>query len=83
MERSSLTEKTDLGIENILDNAEGDYLLLDADLETQKIIARDLKRPIEERLEAFEDVIDSQIGDSTLSRARNIERNIGFRQLYL
>jgi threonine synthase len=28
-------------------------------------------------------VIDSQVGDSTLARARNIERSIGFRQLYL
>ena len=68
---------------NILDNAEGEYSLLELDLETQKRIACDIQRPIEERLEAFEDVIDSQIGDSTLSRARNMERSIGFRQIYL
>lgn len=68
---------------NILDNAEGEYILLENDLDTQKKIACDTSRPIEERLEAFEDVIDSQIGDSTLSRARNIERSIGFRQIYL
>ena len=76
-------ENNNLKILDILDNADGDYTLFDADLETQKKIACDLSKSIEVRLEAFEDVIDSQIGDSTLTRARNIERNIGFHQLYL
>jgi len=83
MEYRLIRENTDLKFDNLLDNAEGDYTLLDADLDTQKKIACDLNRPIEERLEAFEDVIDSEIGDSNLTRARNIERNTGFRQLYL
>lgn len=74
---------SNLKLLDILDNAEGDYTLLDADLETLKKIACDHTRPMEERLEAFEDIIDSQIGDSSLTRARNIERNMGFRQLYL
>jgi threonine synthase len=38
---------------------------------------------MEERLEAYEDIIDSEIGDTTLSRARNIERAVGLRQIYL
>ena len=38
---------------------------------------------IEERLEAYEDVIDSEVGDTTLIRARNIERQVGIRQIYL
>ncbi|MEJ2722532.1 MAG: pyridoxal-phosphate dependent enzyme, partial [bacterium] len=29
------------------------------------------------------DIIDSEVGDTTLSRARNIEREMGIRQLYL
>jgi threonine synthase len=72
-----------LKINEVLDNAEGEYFSLNTDLESQKRIACDPARSVEERLEAFEDVIDSQIGDSNLARARNIERNIGFRQLYL
>jgi threonine synthase len=71
------------GVNNILDNAEGDYSHLDADIETQKKIACDLEQSVEDRLEAFEDVIDSLVGDSTLARARNIERAVGFRQLFL
>jgi threonine synthase len=35
------------------------------------------------RLEAYEDIIDSEVGDTTLSRARNIERETGLRQIYL
>jgi threonine synthase len=75
------SERTDLV--NILDNAEGEYDDFADDLETQRIIACDPGRPVEERLEAYEDVIDSQIGDSAMSRARNIERELNFRQLYL
>ncbi len=46
-------------------------------------IARDLTLPVEERIEAFDDIFDSEVGDTNLVRARNIERETGFRQLYL
>lgn len=39
--------------------------------------------PPEARVEAFEDFIDSEVGDTDLLRARNIERRVGMRQLYL
>jgi threonine synthase len=39
--------------------------------------------PLRERLESLEDFIDSEVGDTTLSRARNIEREHGIRQLYV
>lgn len=47
-----------------------------------------LKLPAEystpaEKFEAFEDISDSEVGDTTLIRARNIEREFGIRQLYL
>ncbi len=45
--------------------------------------AADNGTPLEERLEAYEDVIDSEVGDTTLTRARNLEREIGLRQIYL
>lgn len=53
------------------------------ELESQRKIAADAARPLEERLEAFEDIMDSEIGDTTLSRARNVEREVGLRQIYL
>lgn len=68
---------------DLLDGANGEYPGLIKDLEDQKHIAADPAKPVAERLEAFEDVIDSEVGDTSFVRARNIERNYGFRQLYL
>ena len=39
--------------------------------------------PLELKLEAYEDIIDSEVGDTSLVRARNLERELGFRQLFL
>lgn len=52
-------------------------------LAEQLRIAADPTRLLEERLEAYEDVMDSDVGDTTLLRARNIERDSGLRQIYL
>ena len=38
---------------------------------------------METRLEAFEDIVDSEVGDTQLVRARNIERHVGLRQIFL
>ncbi len=58
----------------------GKYL---SELEEQRAIARDSDRSLDERLEAFDDVFDSEVGDTSLVRARNIEREFGLRQLFL
>jgi threonine synthase len=76
-------EQTNASLIDMLDGAEGEYSAIAVDIETQKKIAADRSRKLDERLEAYEDVFDSEVGDSTLSRARNIEREVGLRQLYL
>jgi threonine synthase len=68
---------------DLLDGAEGQYDAGSLNLESQKKIATDKSKSLDERLEAFEDIFESEVGDSTLYRARNIERDIGLRQLYL
>jgi len=73
---------TDTGLP-LLDGATPLVIAIAAELDNQKKIASDKNRPIEERLEAYEDIIDSEIGDTNTSRARNIEREIGLRQIYL
>ncbi len=69
--------------ENVLDGATPALKRLPAELAAQKEIATDQGRDVEERLEAFEDILDSEVGDTTLTRARNVEREVGLRQLYL
>ena len=56
---------------------------LASELEEQKRIARDNNRALEERINAYEDIIDSEVGDTNLVRARNIERQVGLRQIFL
>ncbi len=45
--------------------------------------AGDPRIPLKARLEAFEDLTDAEVGDTSLVRARNLEREFGLRQLYL
>ena len=85
--KMSQNESKDVGTStvsiNLLDGATSQALVLTPELETQKLVAADGRRPIEERVEAYEDIMDSEIGDTTMSRARNIEREIGLRQIFL
>ena len=53
------------------------------ELERCRSIAADDGRDLESRLEAYEDLIASEVGDSRLVRARNLERESGLRQLFL
>jgi threonine synthase len=65
---------------NLLDDA---VSLPEEDLGSHRATAADASRIIEERLDAYDDIIDSDVGDTSLSRARNIEREFDLRQLYL
>jgi threonine synthase len=51
--------------------------------DAERLIAADPVRDLDERLEAYENIVDSEIGDTMLARARNLEREVGKRQLYL
>jgi len=68
---------------DLLDGASPEVSTPWPEIENQKKIAADKNRDIEERLEAFEDVFESEVGDTHLARARNLEREVGFRQIFL
>ncbi len=68
---------------DLIDGATGQILEVSKEIERQRQIAADRSRPLERRLEAYEDIVDSEVGDTTLWRARNIEREVGIRQIYL
>ena len=67
---------------DMMDNAEGQISLVSKAVADQREIAADVSLSLEERLEAYEDIIDSEVGDTNMTRARNIERIFGFRQLF-
>jgi threonine synthase len=68
---------------SLIDGATPDSPDILVDTERQIQIASSPEYTIEERLEAYEDIFESQVGDTTMTRARNSEREIGLRQLYL
>jgi threonine synthase len=67
----------------LLDDASSQISPFEPELKTQKQIAADRTQTLETRLEAYEDIFESEVGDTSLARARNIEREVGFRQVYL
>ena len=68
---------------SLLDNASPNAPIIAPELKTQEQIAADVNMPLDARLEAYEDIMESEVGDTTLTRSRNIEREIGLRQIYL
>ena len=68
---------------SLMDGASGSFLQIQQDVDHQRKITGNRSLPIEERLEAYEDIIDSEVGDTAFIRARNIERETGLRQIYV
>jgi threonine synthase len=68
---------------SLLDGASAQIPVITPELTSLSKIASDKTRPLEERLESFEIILDSEVGDTNLTRGRNIEREIGLRQIYL
>ena len=68
---------------DLIDGASGEVAEISKELQPLREIILDKDSSLEERLEAYEDIIDSQVGDTTLMRARNIERHVGIRQIFL
>ena len=67
----------------LMDGASGALQQIQKDVNRQREITADPSRTLEERLEAYEDIIDSEVGDTAFIRARNIERETGLRQIFL
>ena len=51
---------------NLIDGATGQTTEFTRSVEQQQKIVSDTSNPLEIRLEAYEDVIDSEVGDTTL-----------------
>lgn len=67
----------------LLDEATGNSSILSSEAQELSKVVRNVSRPLTERVTHFEDIINLEVGDTSLSRARNIEREIGLRQVYL
>ena len=68
---------------SLQDGAASPPFALAPELEEMRRIAADRNAELDLRLEAFQEIIDGEVGDTTLARARNVERETGLRQIYL
>ena len=69
--------------DQLLDGANSDGFAMSREALDLSTLVRDLSIPLPERIEAFEDIINLEIGDTSFTRARNLERETGLRQLFL
>jgi threonine synthase len=87
MQNHDGTDKHRSGVDgghySLMDGATGESLKVIRELAEQRKISADSGLPLDVRLQAYEDIFDSEVGDTSLVRARNIEREVGFRQIYL
>jgi len=82
-ERNNFENLKGQGSFSLLDGASPQIPAITPELYSQSKIASDRTKSLEERLESFEIILDSEVGDTSLTRARNIEREIGLRQIFL
>jgi threonine synthase len=68
---------------NLIDGANGDVSSIVRAIDKQQEISANPEVSLDQRLEVFEDIFESEVGDTSLVRARNIEREVGLRQIYL
>jgi len=75
--------ESDQDVLKLIDGASGEVSSVTREVASQREVVQDRSLSLEERLEAYGDIIDSEVGDTVLVRARNIEREVGFRQIFL
>ncbi|WP_321991007.1 pyridoxal-phosphate dependent enzyme [Marispirochaeta aestuarii] len=68
---------------NLLNNASSQFEAVLPEIEDLKKVAANPDENRDTRIEAFEDIIASEVGDTPLVRARNLEREVGLRQIFL
>lgn len=56
------------------DDAFGDFTKIIGEIKELSNIVKDESLQLQERIEAYEDIISSEIGDTAMLRAKNIER---------
>jgi len=80
-ESNDMQQKNEFSL-SLLDGAQSQFPSIAPELEFQRRIASDTSKPLEERLEAYEDIIDSEIGDTNLTRREILNVNLVFGRFF-
>lgn len=68
---------------DLIDGASGFVQEIYSQLSKRQEMMLSTSLSLEKKFEIYEDIIDSEVGDTNMVRARNLEREYGLRQLYL
>lgn len=68
---------------NILDGVKSAEIKITKEVNNLSELVKNKKLSLVDRIESFEDIISLEIGDTSLNRARNLERETDIRQLYI
>jgi threonine synthase len=70
-------------IMNLLDGVKTAEIKITKEVKSLSELVKDKGLSMVDRLECLEDIISLEIGDTSLNRARNLERELDIRQLYI
>lgn len=68
---------------NILDGVKSADIKITKEVESLSEMVKDRSLSVVDRIESFEDIMSLEIGDTSLKRARNLEREKNIRQLFI
>ncbi len=68
---------------NILDGVKSAEIRITKEVKNLSDMVKDTSLSLVDRIESFEDIMSLEIGDTSLNRARNLERELNIRQLYI
>jgi threonine synthase len=68
---------------NLLDNVKSADIKITKEVKNLSDMVQDSSLSLVDRIESFEDIMSIEIGDTSLNRARSLEREFNIRQLYI
>lgn len=68
---------------NLLDGVKSADIKITKEVKSLSDSVKDESLSMVDRIECFDDIISLEIGDTSLNRARNLERQLNIRQLYI
>ena len=68
---------------NILDGVKSAEIKITREVDNLSELVKDSSLSLVDRIESFEDIISLEVGDTSLNRARNLERELDIRQLFI
>lgn len=68
---------------NLRDGVKSSQIKVSSETQKLSVFVKNKNEKLIDRLESFEDIINIEVGDTSLARARTLEREFDIRQLYI